>query len=656
MSKDYSKNEFRTENPGKKTTISEQYGIWHVLSTPESLREKYRRLFLESPKALPSLYKLLRDIYCLSPMQFILFSSFQVWTGCQEAVKMHFSSQVLRMIEQRLRDGVPNGAAICYLLSLRLTVTALERILSWHNDNVLERLQRQTTCHFQMRLMKAQLRHDLAQSNDPTEKPKVTAGQAWRSFEGLLQFFTLAMNVVSQLTLVFHLSRSGGGPLFSSICLLQPIMSIFIGEGAVWDKVCIIRNNNKYHQRMGALVNLTEPKYREDVISNNLQEFIIAEYRKANERLGNVPVKFTRRVTNCVLWTTLAPKAYINVLCDDRHSSRIISITCYALQGSSEITIGKKVISSESAKVGPERGMQFELRNVSFAYPGSQTTKDALRNINLTIKSGQFVVIVGSNGSGKSTLVKLLLRLYSPSKGSDKPEKQNTSGEILIDNEPASSYPENSLRQSTAVLSQGNLIYPGFSLGENIGLGFSQLLSDEEALDIAAEKAGAKEVLKRMKDGANTILDPLEDYYEFNIKRQSEEHPLKKALEELRRPVEVSGGEKQRIVAARTFMKFNSGKIRFLAVDEPSSALDAEGEDFLLNSLLKEREGKTIVFVTHRFGKLTKQADLIICMKEGAIVESGMHVELMKNDGEYKKLYDIQASAFRDDVLPGAQP
>ncbi|EKM79705.1 hypothetical protein AGABI1DRAFT_107098 [Agaricus bisporus var. burnettii JB137-S8] len=679
MSKDYSKNEFRTENPGKKTTISEQYGIWHVLSTPESLREKYRRLFLESPKALPSLYKLLRDIYCLSPMQFILFSSFQVWTGCQDAIKMHFSSQVLRMIEQRLRDGVPNGAAICYFLFLRLAVAALEQILSWYNDNVLERLEHQTTCHFQMRLMKDLIFY-------PTEKPKVTADQAWSSFEGLLHFFTLAVKVVSQFTLIFHLSRSGGGPLFSLICLLQPIVSIFIGEGAIWDKVCIIRNNNKYHQRMGALVNLTEREYREDVI----------KYQKANERLGNVPVKsvwsmFSVKKTPypqtllsllgelpivyCGLLSLLRPTstsfATIAILQESSallvmHVSWLFSrmesfkgdlqsiheIYQYEVQGSSEITIGKKVISSESAKVGPERGMQFELRNVSFAYPGSQTTKDALRNINLTIKSGQFVVIVGSNGSGKSTLVKLLLRLYSPSKGSDKPEKQNTSGEILIDNEPASSYPENSLRQSTAVLSQGNLIYPGFSLGENIGLGFSQLLSDEEALNIAAEKAGAKEVLKRMKDGANTILDPLEDYYEFNIKRQSEEHPLKKALEELRRPVEVSGGEKQRIVAARTFMKFNSGKIRFLAVDEPSSALDAEGEDFLLNSLLKEREGKTIVFVTHRFGKLTKQADLIICMKEGAIVESGMHVELMKNDGEYKKLYDIQASAFRDDVEP----
>ncbi|XP_006462940.1 hypothetical protein AGABI2DRAFT_73076, partial [Agaricus bisporus var. bisporus H97] len=269
--------------------------------------------------------------------------------------------------------------------------------------------------------------------------------------------------------------------------------------------------------------------------------------------------------------------------------------------------------------------------NVSFAYPGSQTTKDALRNINLTIGSGQFVVLVGSNGSGKSTLVKLLLRLYRPSNDLDRskyPAPVNTSGELLMDDQPLSSYSETSLRQSMAVLSQDNMIYPGFSLGENIGLGFSPLISDDKTLQDAAKKAGAKE------------------FYEFNIKQQDNLHPLKKALEELRRPIEVSGGEKQRIVAARTFMKFNSGNIRFLAVDEPSSALDAEAEEFLFDNLLKEREGKTIVFVTHRFGKLTKQADLIVCMKEGAIVESGTHTELMKNNGEYQKLYNIQASAF----------
>lgn len=232
----------------------------------------------------------------------------------------------------------------------------------------------------------------------------------------------------------------------------------------------------------------------------------------------------------------------------------------------------EKNVPVEDAKVRTGQGMEFEMRygtmsslyaalifigcyrDVSFTYPGSQANKEALSKINLTIKSGQFVVLVGANGSGKSTLVKLLLRLYHPSttsttSGDDESESQNTPGQVLIDNLPASSYSESSLRQSMAVLSQDNVIYPGFSLGENIGLGFSPLLSNTEALHVAARKAGAEEVLDRMKDGANTVLDPLPDYYEFNVKQQDKGHPLKKVLEELRRPVEVSGGEKQRIVA-----------------------------------------------------------------------------------------------------------
>lgn len=192
-------------------------------------------------------------------------------------------------------------------------------------------------------------------------------------------------------------------------------------------------------------------------------------------------------------------------------------------------------------------------RNVSFAYPGSQTRKGALRNINLTIKPGQFVVLVGSNGSGKSTLVKLLLRLYKPSNEityNSNATSHNDYGEILMDGEPASSYSETSLRQSMAVLSQDIIIYPGFSLAENIGLGFSPLVSDDKVIQDAAKKAGAKAVLERMKEGGDTVLDPLSEFWEFNIKQQDDQHPLKKALAELRKPVQVSGGEKQRIVAS----------------------------------------------------------------------------------------------------------
>jgi len=323
-----------------------------------------------------------------------------------------------------------------------------------------------------------------------------------------------------------------------------------------------------------------------------------------------------------------------------------------ATKGEEGAVVVDKAMVLEDATLRAGQGIEFELKDVSFTYPGSQTKKEALDNINLKIKSGQFVVLVGANGSGKSTLVKLLLGLYQPNATNDvaKEEKQQpestSSPSILIDSIPASSYSNSSLRRSMAVLSQDNRIYPGFSLGENIGLGFTPLLSDTDAVHEAAGKACAEEVLARMKDGVGAVLDPLQDYQQWNITKG---HPLKKVLDELRRPVEVSGGERQRIVAARTFMRFNSGQIRFLAVDEPSSALDAEAEELLLQNLLKERAGKTVIFVTHRFGKLTKQADLIICMKEGKIVESGTHKELIQADGEYKKLYDIQASPFRED-------
>ncbi|KAJ7932751.1 P-loop containing nucleoside triphosphate hydrolase protein [Mycena leptocephala] len=115
---------------------------------------------------------------------------------------------------------------------------------------------------------------------------------------------------------------------------------------------------------------------------------------------------------------------------------------------------------------------------------------------------------------------------------------------------------------------------------------------------------------------------------------------------------EISGGERQRVAASRTFMRLTSGTVKLIIADEPSSNLDPQGEWELFKNLMDERQGKTVVFVTHRFGHLTKQADLILCMKNGRLVEQGTHDELMALEGdhgergEYFKLYEIQARAF----------
>ncbi|KAF9003650.1 P-loop containing nucleoside triphosphate hydrolase protein [Cyathus striatus] len=271
--------------------------------------------------------------------------------------------------------------------------------------------------------------------------------------------------------------------------------------------------------------------------------------------------------------------------------------------------------------------------DVSFQYPGSNKISNSLNSINLEIKPGELVVIVGENGSGKSTLIRILSRLYDP-----------TAGTVHIDGEPASSYKVVNLHRATAILSQDNHIYP-VTLGENIGLGYAVHAGDKEMIAQAAEQGGASEFISKLSNGMDTMLEPLLDTFVHNI-GHGRDHPLQKKLDAVQKKLEISGGEKQRLVAARTFMRFNSGSVNFVAVDEPSSALDAGGELHLFEQLIKIRNGKTMIFVTHRFGHLTRYADKIICMKGGSVVEIGTHHELTQLNGEYSKLYDIQARAF----------
>ncbi|KAG7441611.1 P-loop containing nucleoside triphosphate hydrolase protein [Guyanagaster necrorhizus] len=283
------------------------------------------------------------------------------------------------------------------------------------------------------------------------------------------------------------------------------------------------------------------------------------------------------------------------------------------------------------------KGMSFEIRDLSFSYPGSQNIKPAISNISLSIKPGQLVVIVGGNGSGKSTIIKLLTRMYDPS---SPPES------ILVDGLPLSHYRMSDLRQATATLTQDHTIFP-LSLGENIGMGYVQHVSNDSMIDRAAEMGGATDLLDKLEKGKDTVLPSRHEAHGLNLP-DGEDHPLRILMKQLQKPIELSGGEKQRVVASRTFMRFKSGTVKFVAVDEPSSALDAEGEALLFGNLLQAREGKTMIFVTHRFGHLTKHADLIVCMKDGTIAEASTHANLMQLDGEYAKLYNIQAGPFVD--------
>ena len=175
-------------------------------------------------------------------------------------------------------------------------------------------------------------------------------------------------------------------------------------------------------------------------------------------------------------------------------------------------------------------------RNVSFSYPGTQKATPALNNLSMSINPGQLVVIVGANGSGKSTLVRILSRLYDP-----------TSGQLLIDGRPSSDYRVNDLRLATVILSQDTLLYP-FSLAENIGLGYPELSSNKDMIMEAAKDGGALEFIEKLNEGIDTVLDPMTDYFAVNL-YGNKTHPLYEEMEKMKKRIDISGGERQRVAA-----------------------------------------------------------------------------------------------------------
>jgi len=286
-----------------------------------------------------------------------------------------------------------------------------------------------------------------------------------------------------------------------------------------------------------------------------------------------------------------------------------------------------------------------EFRNVSFKYPGSETL--ALRDVSFKIGKGQLCVIVGSNGSGKSTVLKLILRLYDP-----------TEGTIFIDDQDIRTLKLADLRECVSVLFQDYTHFP-LSIGENIALGSPQCAHDSDKVREAARLGGAEGFVDRLPEGFDTYLDrPVRDYYsgipdgtKSLFGRPVSFGAIGQAMGGVRSSdsVHLSGGQMQRLAVSRSFMRslLSEGQsIGLLLFDEPSAALDPTAEHDLFVRLRNLRGQKTMIFSSHRFGQLTRPADLILYMNDSEIVEAGTHAELMDRGGEYAGLWNLQAQAF----------
>ncbi|WP_229402107.1 ABC transporter ATP-binding protein [Micromonospora okii] len=260
--------------------------------------------------------------------------------------------------------------------------------------------------------------------------------------------------------------------------------------------------------------------------------------------------------------------------------------------------------------VRPSREIRFE--NVSFRY--APDGPDILDGLDLTLPVGRSTAIVGLNGAGKTTLVKLLARLYEP-----------TGGRITVDGADLAGFDPDGWRRRLAVIFQDYVRYE-LTVAENIGLGAPRLLADDEAITAAAERAGA---LDALRGAADPLRVPL-----------SSRHPG---------GTDLSGGEWQRVALARALLAVDGGA-SVLVLDEPTAQLDVRAEVEFHDRFLATAKGITSVLISHRFSTV-RHADQIVVIEHGRVVERGSHDELIRRDGRYAELFELQARRFRTDPV-----
>lgn len=276
----------------------------------------------------------------------------------------------------------------------------------------------------------------------------------------------------------------------------------------------------------------------------------------------------------------------------------------------------ERAIPRPASRTAPEPGagtrpaptgiplVRFE--QVSFTYPG--TTRPVLRELDLEIRPGEVLAVVGANGAGKTTLTKLLAGLYSPD-----------TGRITVDGVDLRELDIESWRRRLSMIFQDFLRYQ-LTVTDNIALG-RQGEADPETVRAAAADAGIDELVAGLPAGWDTPLSPARSG-----------------------GVDLSGGQWQRVALARALYAVRK-QARLLVLDEPTAHLDVRTEFEVFRKVIDATSGASVVLISHRLSTV-RQADRIVVIGDGAVVESGSHDELMARDGGYAAMFRVQAQRF----------
>ena len=539
---------------------------------------------------------------------------------------------------------------IVFLAVLQLIVFAVSALLNTLRNITQQLLQNSVSMRIQLMVMEKAASLDLQFYEDPASYDLLRRAQNDSINRPVLMIataFGLLQTILTLGTMVVLLF--GVSWVLAVVVIISPIPAFIADTRYGWRGYNIARWGSRLLRRMTYMVNLvTTDSFAKEVKLFGLGQYFIERYRLiANAFYDSQRSQVLRRymtgfaLGNLSTIVTSATYLYIALQAIAGRLS-LGSLTAYTqaaiqVQNSIQSVLGgfsgmyehnlylnnlvelmakepsMPVRAEPVAVPQPLRG-EIRFENVSFAYPGSETL--ALNRVSFTVTAGETLAVVGRNGAGKTTLFKLICRLYDP-----------TEGRILIDGIDLRDFDPAEVRRQIGAMFQDYVDYQA-TAAENIGLGNLPELTDRDAVISASKQAGSDELISKLPAGYDTALGKWFDA-----------------------GVNLSGGEWQKVALARAFMREEA---RILLLDEPTSALDAQAEYDLFERLRSLTNGRTAVYISHRFSTV-RRADRIIFLEHGRLVEEGTHEELMRLNGRYARLFRMQAAAYTGEdieILP----
>ncbi|KAF5351552.1 hypothetical protein D9758_007240 [Tetrapyrgos nigripes] len=666
--------------------------------------------FLELSRNAPFVWRMLTDILtevegCWWLLGMYVFLS--LVSSLIPAMTLWYKSQLLKVIQTAIDERKVDTSLLIHVSIGKFSCSVISTILGHIKSIIWRPLSFRVGQFYSHKKLQCLARLDVPTFSDPSLQRQrqsafgmnVGGDMAMNTVMRTVNLATSGTQLASQLGVLLSVLRDQpDGPLLALISFGHSIFQHWgRSQSRIRSEVYAATTKNDDYLRMEGINRaINSDQHRKEIVAGNMGKYMHTEYGRCSATLGEAAIGFSPSLNSLrqrhqlaispfvsQIWSEL-PQVVFALRAVQQPSSVPLSLASLSLITSTTSSFSHRLlhlfqhggsIASQWADVRrfyeilgvenrvkdgalpfPENqkemelsGVELEFRNVSFKYPGAASY--ALRNASFRILRGQLCVIVGTNGSGKSTILKLVMRLYDVDEG-----------QIFVDGRDIRTLKLEDLRKATAVLFQDYTLFP-LSIKQNIALGDPSTAHSPNLDDVieAAKLGGAHDFISKLPEGYDTYLDrPVKDVYsglpegtKALFGREIKYNGVRDMIQSGRgggaEALGLSGGQLQRIALSRTFMRSlieSQSAIGLLLFDEPSASLDPAAEHDLFERLRNLRGQKTMIFSSHRFGNLTKHADLILYMDDSAILEEGSHSDLLEKNGEYAKIWSLQAQAF----------